>query len=199
MLDRLGLIDVIDAVTSSDQAGSCKPDPAIYRIALAKAGIEPWQGLFVGDSLRSRRHRPGISWACAPRGWRPTPPPIRATSHPDTVIHALGDVLEIVGIWVRPMITAAAAALPRRSARRPRPDHGDADDAAAARARCSRSTGAPSRWVLRRAPRHASSATAHDVLREFRILDAIKDEPVRDRPTRRGVRRRRRVRRARST
>ena len=35
------------------------------------------------------------------------------------------------------------------------------------------------RWVLRRAPRHASSATAHDVLREFRILDAIKDEDVR--------------------
>jgi len=37
----------------------------------------------------------------------------------------------------------------------------------------------PSRWVLRRAPSHASSATAHDVLREFRILDAIKDEDVR--------------------
>jgi aminoglycoside phosphotransferase (APT) family kinase protein len=36
----------------------------------------------------------------------------------------------------------------------------------------------PSRWVVRRAPRHASSATAHDVLREFRILDAIRDEPV---------------------
>jgi aminoglycoside phosphotransferase (APT) family kinase protein len=35
------------------------------------------------------------------------------------------------------------------------------------------------RWVLRRSPRHASSATAHDVLREYRILDAIKDEPVR--------------------
>src|SRR3977135_3645221 len=36
----------------------------------------------------------------------------------------------------------------------------------------------PSRWVLRRAPRHASSATAHDVLREFRILDAIKNQRV---------------------
>jgi len=35
-----------------------------------------------------------------------------------------------------------------------------------------------SSWVLRRPPRHASSATAHDVLREFRILDAIKDEAV---------------------
>jgi aminoglycoside phosphotransferase (APT) family kinase protein len=34
------------------------------------------------------------------------------------------------------------------------------------------------RWVLRRAPVHASSATAHDVLREFRILDAIKDDAV---------------------
>jgi aminoglycoside phosphotransferase (APT) family kinase protein len=35
------------------------------------------------------------------------------------------------------------------------------------------------RWVLRRAPSHRSSATAHDVLREFRILDAIKDAGVR--------------------
>ena len=33
------------------------------------------------------------------------------------------------------------------------------------------------RWVLRRAPAHASSATAHDVLREFRILDAIRPNP----------------------
>ncbi len=36
-----------------------------------------------------------------------------------------------------------------------------------------------SRLVLRRAPAHASSATAHDVTREFRILDAIKDTAVR--------------------
>ncbi len=35
-----------------------------------------------------------------------------------------------------------------------------------------------SRWVLRRAPRHASSASAHNVLREFRILDAIKERAV---------------------
>ena len=34
------------------------------------------------------------------------------------------------------------------------------------------------RWVLRMAPAHASSATAHDVVREFRILDAIGDQPV---------------------
>ena len=34
------------------------------------------------------------------------------------------------------------------------------------------------RWVLRRAPRHANVASAHDVLREYKILDAIKDEAV---------------------
>jgi len=33
-------------------------------------------------------------------------------------------------------------------------------------------------WVLRRAPRYASSSTAHDVFREYHILDAIKDQPV---------------------
>ena len=35
------------------------------------------------------------------------------------------------------------------------------------------------RMVLRRAPQRANTSRAHDVLREFRILDAIKDEPVR--------------------
>ncbi|MGO9874220.1 MAG: phosphotransferase family protein [Acidimicrobiia bacterium] len=34
------------------------------------------------------------------------------------------------------------------------------------------------RWILRRAPRHINAASAHDVLREYMILDAIKDEPV---------------------
>ena len=35
------------------------------------------------------------------------------------------------------------------------------------------------RMVLRRAPRRANASRAHDVLREFRILDAIADEDVR--------------------
>jgi aminoglycoside phosphotransferase (APT) family kinase protein len=33
-------------------------------------------------------------------------------------------------------------------------------------------------WVLRRAPRHFNVAGAHDVVREFRILDAIQDTAV---------------------
>ena len=34
------------------------------------------------------------------------------------------------------------------------------------------------RWVLRRAPSHVNVTGAHDVLREYKILDAIKDEAV---------------------
>jgi len=52
MLERLDLLRAIDAWTSSEEAGSCKPDPAIYHLALTKAGVAPEQVLFVGDSLR---------------------------------------------------------------------------------------------------------------------------------------------------
>lgn len=51
MVRGMGLDAVLDAWTSSDEAGSCKPDPAIYRYALQKAGCEPSAELFVGDSI----------------------------------------------------------------------------------------------------------------------------------------------------
>jgi 2-haloalkanoic acid dehalogenase type II len=99
LLDRLGVIDVIDAWTSSEQAGSCKPDAAIYRLALAKAGCAPEQALFVGDSIRHDVEGP------AALGMRTAWIPPRAgadpgDAHPDAVIHALGDVLELVGLAV---------------------------------------------------------------------------------------------------
>jgi 2-haloalkanoic acid dehalogenase type II len=95
MLARLGLHDVIDAATSSEEAGSCKPDPAIYRLALAKAGVAPEHVLFVGDSIRHDVEGPAsigmrTAWL-APEGADP------GDVRPDAVIHALGDVLELVG------------------------------------------------------------------------------------------------------
>ncbi len=47
-----GLDSLIDAYTTSEEARSCKPDPAIFRLSLAKAGgLPPERVLFVGDSL----------------------------------------------------------------------------------------------------------------------------------------------------
>lgn len=50
LLRRAGLEDVLGAWTRSEEAGSCKPDAAIFHLALRKAGCRPEQGLFIGDS-----------------------------------------------------------------------------------------------------------------------------------------------------
>jgi HAD superfamily hydrolase (TIGR01509 family) len=97
MLDRLGLHDVVDAVTSSERAGSCKPDPAIYRSALATAGIEPSEALFVGDSLRHDVVGPAAlgmrtAWLTSRADADP------GDARPDRVIRDLTEVLDIVGI-----------------------------------------------------------------------------------------------------
>jgi HAD superfamily hydrolase (TIGR01509 family) len=48
---RLGLEALVDAVTTSEEARSCKPHPDIFRHALGKAGDPPPASvLFVGDS-----------------------------------------------------------------------------------------------------------------------------------------------------
>jgi len=48
---RLGLAELVDAVTTSEEARSCKPDERIFRLALEKAGGPPPETVvFVGDS-----------------------------------------------------------------------------------------------------------------------------------------------------
>ena len=79
---------MIDAWTSSEQAGSCKPDPAIYRIALTKAGVEPEQALFVGDSIHHDVEGPAAlgmrtAWLAPREGADP------GGARPDAVITAL--------------------------------------------------------------------------------------------------------------
>ena len=104
MLERLGLRDVINAATSSEAARSCKPDPGIYHTALAKAGCEPAQVLFVGDSVRHDVEGPAAmgmrsAWLAidAPAGTGSDASAGRDEANPDYVIEALGEVLGIVG------------------------------------------------------------------------------------------------------
>jgi putative hydrolase of the HAD superfamily len=49
---HLALDAHVHAITTSEEAGSCKPDPGIFRVALEKAGNpDPASVVFVGDSL----------------------------------------------------------------------------------------------------------------------------------------------------
>lgn len=50
MVARASLDTVLDAWTSSEAAGSCKPHSGIFEVAIDKAGCDPARALFVGDS-----------------------------------------------------------------------------------------------------------------------------------------------------
>lgn len=50
MIARAKLAGCLDAWTSSEEARSCKPDRAIFEVALGKAGVAAGECFFVGDS-----------------------------------------------------------------------------------------------------------------------------------------------------
>lgn len=52
VLAALDLAPLIDQITISSEAGAAKPDPHIFAVALAEAGLEPGQVLHVGDTAR---------------------------------------------------------------------------------------------------------------------------------------------------
>jgi len=50
-LQRWGLLDHLDATVFSSEVGVRKPDPRIFKEALARVGAEPGETVFVGDRL----------------------------------------------------------------------------------------------------------------------------------------------------
>ncbi len=50
-LERLGVEDYIDFVVTSQEAGKEKPHPAVFLLALKKAGCLPEEAVMLGDSL----------------------------------------------------------------------------------------------------------------------------------------------------
>jgi putative hydrolase of the HAD superfamily len=51
LLEALGLAPWLDAVTIPAHVGAAKPDPAIFRHAVAQLGVSPGEALHVGDEL----------------------------------------------------------------------------------------------------------------------------------------------------
>ena len=50
VLALTGLLPLLDAVASPDEAGAPKPDPAVLRLAAKRIGLDPLECLFTGDS-----------------------------------------------------------------------------------------------------------------------------------------------------
>lgn len=51
VLAATGLDELLDGVVTSAEAGSTKPDPAIFATALGLAGVRPSEAVHVGDSV----------------------------------------------------------------------------------------------------------------------------------------------------
>jgi putative hydrolase of the HAD superfamily len=92
---QLGIGDFFHATTTSEQARSCKPDPGIYRVALAKApGVSASEVLFVGDS-------PQHDFAGAkPLGMRTAWIMERSAQLPDALRpdHVITEIPELLGL-----------------------------------------------------------------------------------------------------
>ncbi len=52
LLSLFGVTEHLDAVTTSEEVGRTKPDPAMFETALEKAGVEPKRALMVGDRYK---------------------------------------------------------------------------------------------------------------------------------------------------
>lgn len=49
LLEQFGVREHLDAMTTSEEVGRTKPDPAMFETALEKAGVEPARAIMVGD------------------------------------------------------------------------------------------------------------------------------------------------------
>lgn len=49
MLEAFGVRDHLDSITTSEEVGRTKPDPAMFEAALEKAGTAPERSLMIGD------------------------------------------------------------------------------------------------------------------------------------------------------
>lgn len=96
--ERIGLGPYFDAVTTSEEARSCKPHPGIYRHALGKAGdVAPEEVVFVGDSLDYDvvgANALGMTTVLI----NDPPSQVEGDEDPDYVIETIPEVLQIVSL-----------------------------------------------------------------------------------------------------
>jgi 2-haloalkanoic acid dehalogenase type II len=94
--ERIGLDPYFDAVTTSEEARSCKPHPGIYRHALRKAGsVGPEEVVFVGDSVDfdvAGANALGMTSVLIVE----QPDQLEGDADPDYVIETMPELLQIV-------------------------------------------------------------------------------------------------------
>ncbi len=97
LIDIAGIAGYFDSILSSEQAGSCKPDPLIFGVAVQRAGCPAAEALFVGDTLAqdvAGANRAGLRSALL---WhREDREPPDAEPRPHHVIRRIPDLLALL-------------------------------------------------------------------------------------------------------
>ena len=94
----LGIGALFDAIVPSTHAGAAKPEPAIFRAALAALNVEPAAALHAGDAVRE-----DVEGACAAGlhavlvDRRDLRPPVPAGTHSVTTLSTLAAVADALG------------------------------------------------------------------------------------------------------
>lgn len=97
LIDRGALREHFDSLLSSEAAGSCKPDPRIFALALERAGCAPEEALFVGDSLPADVAGANQAGMRSVLLWhRDDKPPPADRARPRHVIRTIPDLLPLV-------------------------------------------------------------------------------------------------------
>ncbi|HEX2483991.1 MAG TPA: HAD family hydrolase [Myxococcota bacterium] len=102
MIERAGLAPHLDAWTSSEAAGSCKPHAAIFEHALRLAGARPAEAVFVGDSPEhdiAGARRIGLRTILIRDGDLENPGAgAGEAGEPDHVVHDLREIPALLGL-----------------------------------------------------------------------------------------------------
>lgn len=100
--DRLrawGLMAHVDLVIASAEEGVAKPDPAIFRIALERAGCEPAEAVMIGDRLDNDiapAKAVGMRTVWLPQGPAMWQSVRRVAECPDRRVESLPELLEVL-------------------------------------------------------------------------------------------------------
>ena len=93
-LDAIGLLDLVDFIAASEEAGVEKPHPGFFDLVVEKARCAPGEILFVGDNLR--KDALGAS-AAGMRGVWLQPDPAAREAHPEVAsVASLPDLLALL-------------------------------------------------------------------------------------------------------
>ncbi len=98
LIDVAGLRDAFDSLLSSEAAGACKPDPAIFAEAVRRAGCAPGDALFVGDTLAQDIAGANAAGMRSVLLWhRDDKPPPSGDPRAHHVIRAIPELLALLG------------------------------------------------------------------------------------------------------